>query len=159
MSTMIDLDSIQVKAAMSHVKFTVSPSQKLEVAAKLLRRHGVNAALVVDETGKCVGIVTSSDLVRFQAEFPEADSLIDHGMTFETTRRPVDGRIELVSHPFDEIQRHMTRSLQTIEQTQSLRFAARVMREQRIHHLVVLDDSQRPIGILSSLDILSKLDG
>ena len=40
----------------------------------------------------------------------------------------------------------------------SLTDAAFVMTEQNIHHLVVLDDSDRAIGILSSLDLLTKLN-
>ena len=127
--------------------------------AKLFQQNSIDAAPVVDETGKCLGILTNSDLVRFQSELPEMDSHIDGGMSFETQRRQSDGSLELVQHPFDEVQRHMTRCLQTIDQAGTLRLASKIMREQRIHHLIVLDDSQRPTGILSSLDILTKLDG
>ncbi len=158
-STTDFLDAIQVGDAMSPVEFTVSPIQKLESVAKLFQQNGIDAAPVVDETGKCLGILTNSDLVRFQSELSEMDSHIDGGMSFETQRRQADGSLELVQFPFDEVQRHMTRSLQTIDPGSSLRLASKIMREQRIHHLLVLDDSQRPTGILSSLDILNKLDG
>lgn len=153
------LDEINVKEAMSPIVLTVTPIEKLEAVAKRFQENGTNAAAVVDETGKCLGILTSSDLVRFQSELPEMDSHIDGGMSFETQPRQSDGSLEMVEHPFDEVQRHMTRCLQTIDQTSSLRQASKIMREQRIHHLVVLDESERPAGILSSLDILTKLDG
>ena len=153
------LDVVQVGDAIRPMKLTISPMQKLDEVARLFQENGIDAAPVVDETGKCVGILTNCDLVRFQAELPEVSSHIDGGMTFETERRESDGSVEIVSHPFDEVQRHMTRCLQTIDQSSTLRLASKIMREQSIHHLIVLDDDQRPIGILSSLDILSKLDG
>jgi predicted transcriptional regulator len=153
------LDIVKVGDAMSPVKFTISPIQKLGAVAMLFQQNGIDAAPVVDETGKCMGILTNCDLVRFQAELPEMDSHIDGGMSFEAEHRQSDGCLELVQHPFDEVQRHMTRCLQTIDQASSLRLASRIMREQRIHHLIVLDNAQRPTGILSSLDILTKLDG
>ena len=153
------LDILKVGDAMSPVKFTISPVQKLDSVAKLFQQNGIDAASVVDETGKCVGILTNCDLVRFQAELPEVSSHIGGGMSFEAEHRNSDGSLELVAHPFDEVQRHMTRCLQTIDLFSTLRLATTIMREQRIHHLIVLDDAQRPIGILSSLDILTKLDG
>lgn len=153
------LDVLKVVDAMSPVKFTISPIQKLDSVAKLFQQNGIDGAPVVNETGKCVGILTNCDLVRYQAELPEVNSHIDGGMSFEPERRQSDGSLELVAHPFDEVQRHMTLCLQTIDQTSTLRLALRIMREQKIHHLIVLDDAQRPTGILSSLDILTKLDG
>ena len=159
MSMIVDLDAIQVQDAMRPVLFTVSPIQKIDQVAELFNQHSVVAAPVVDEIGKCIGIITATDLVRYQSQLGEVNSHIDRGMTFETENRNSDGCIELVAHPFDEVQRHMTPSLQTIKGTSSVGLASRIMREQHIHHLIVLDESLRPAGVLSSLDILSKLDG
>jgi predicted transcriptional regulator len=159
MSMIVDLDAIQVHDAMSPIGFTVSPIQGVDHVAKLFQQHSQFAAPVVDELGKCIGIITSSDLVQYQAQLAEVDSHIDRGMTFETEHRATDGCIELVAHPFSEVQRHMSTCLQTIDRFSSLGLASRIMREQHIHHLIVLDESLRPAGILSSLDILSKLDG
>ena len=153
------LDIIQIGDAMLPVKFTISPTQKLNSVAKLFQENGIDAAPVVGPTGKCVGILTNCDLVRFQSELPEVNSRINLGMSFEVKRQHPNGSVEIVSRPFDEVQRHMTRCLQTIDEESNLRLALKIMREQKIHHLIVLDDAQRPIGILSSLDILTKLDG
>ena len=158
MSASVNLDTIQVQDAMSPIEFTVKPIQGVDHVAKLFQQHCQFAAPVVDELGKCIGIITSTDLVRYQSQLANVDLHIDRGMNFETEHRGSDGHIELVAHPFAEIQRHMSTCLQTIDRTASLSLASRIMREQRIHHLIVLDASLRPEGILSSLDILSKLD-
>ena len=83
MKTIADLlDVVQIWDAMLPVKFTISPTQKLNSVAKLFQENGIDAAPVVGPTGKCVGILTSCDLVRFQAELPEVTSHIDLGMSF-----------------------------------------------------------------------------
>ena len=152
------IDSIKIRDAMSLVEFTVSPCDKIDEVAKLFQQHHVNSAPVVDEFDRCIGIITSEDLVRFQSELTEVNSGINQGLSFEVTQQQTDGSLKIVSHPFDEVQRQMTATLQTIDQSQSLRLAAKMMCEQHVHHLIVLDDAQRPYGILSSLDILAKLD-
>lgn len=158
MSANIDWDTIQVQDAMSPIEFTVKPIQGVDHVARLFQQHCQFAAPVVDELGKCIGIITSTDLVRYQSQLTDVESHIDGGMNFETEHRGSDGHIELVAHPFAEVQRHMSSCVQTIDRSSSLGLASRIMREQRIHHLIVLDASLRPEGILSSLDILSKLD-
>ena len=144
---------------MRSVTVTVSPTEKLDAVAELFQQHSVSSVPVVDEVGKCIGIITASDLVRFQAELAKADTQISHGVTFEPSPRESDGCLEFKPHPLDEIQRHMTTTLQTVDSDISLAAATRIMCEQHIHHLIVLNSSMQPAGILSSLDILAKLNG
>lgn len=158
MNTLADLDTVQVADAMSVATVTVSPNDRLEKVARLFSEHGINSAPVVDEFGRCLGIITSSDLVRYQSELPEANARISGGLSYEISRPNSDGSLELIPHPFDEVQRHMTTELQTIEPNRSIRLASKIMCQQHVHHLIVLDDMQHPVGILSSLDILAKLD-
>jgi predicted transcriptional regulator len=146
-----------VADAMSEVRYTVSALQKINQVAGSFSQQHINSAPVVDDTGRCIGIITSSDLVRYQALVEGMDSRIDHGMNFEVTRSQEDGTIELVPHPFDEVQRHMSTAVQTISADCQLVEAAKIMTQQHIHHLVVLDKSGRAVGILSSLDLLAKL--
>jgi CBS domain-containing protein len=159
MNTMPELDSTTVRDAMNVVEVTVSPTQKLEEVATLFRQHHLHSAPVVDERDKCIGIITSHDLVRFQSELSKMDSRLDQGMSYDVSERSSGGGIELVPHPFDEVQRHMSTGVQTVEGVTPLLHAARIMCQQQIHHLIVLDDSERPVGVLSSLDILARLQG
>ena len=146
-----------VRDVMSEATHVVSAIGKISEVAKLFCENRINSAPVVDEAGHCIGLITSSDLVRFQSQVDSEYSRIDHGMSFDVTQSENDGPIELVPHPFDEVQRHMSSGLQTISPDRSLSDAARIMTEQHIHHLIVLDESERPIGIVSSLDLLTKL--
>ena len=159
MTSTVDINSISVGAAMSHAEFCVAQTDKLDDVARIFQEKGCNSAPVIDGCGKCIGIITSSDLVRYQSQLADVNSKIDHGMSFEVTQREGDGSLELTQHPFDEVQRHMTTCLQTVEKNEPLTMASRIMCDQHIHHLIVLDESDRPAGILSSLDILAKLNG
>jgi CBS domain-containing protein len=154
-----DLTKLTVGDAMSEIKVTVTPTQKLDEVARLFQAHRFHSVPVVDSTEKCIGIITSHDLVRYQSELSGVDSKLHHGMTFEMEKSTVDGEAHLVSHPFDEVQRHMTSEIQSVATSLSLAAAAKIMCHQKIHHLIVLDESQRPIGMLSSLDILDRFQG
>lgn len=67
-----------VKDAMTKNVFTVLPDDHIEDAAVLMREQHISALLVVDASGKLVGIVTESDLF---------DALIDMmGARFKGTR-------------------------------------------------------------------------
>jgi CBS domain-containing protein len=158
MNALTDFASFKISDAMSAVRLTVSPTDKLDAVAKLFQAHEINSAPVVDAMDRCVGMITSHDLVRFQSELPSTNARVDQGLSYEITQRDSDGAIQVVSHPFDEVQRQMSPAVQSIDEDQSLLVAARMMCEQHLHHLVVLDHSERPVGILSSLDILSKLN-
>jgi CBS domain-containing protein len=153
-----DLEQATVADAMSPVAKTVTPTQTMDTVARMFSDCKIGSVPVVDEIGRLIGIITNNDLARFQSQLNEANSHIDHGMSFELARRESDGSLEMVPHPFDEVQRHMTAAVQTIDPLSTLRLATRIMCQQHIHHLVVINREGQPIGILSSLDILAKLD-
>ncbi len=152
-----DLDTLQIQEAMSPVTVTVTQTQKIGDVARLFQENKINSAPVIDESGRCVGIITSGDLVRFQSQLADAGARIDHGLSFELSQREPGGSLEIVQHPFDEAGRHMTSEVQTVDKATSLVQASKIMCSQGVHHLIVLDDAEHPIGILSSLDILKKL--
>lgn len=152
-----DLETIQIHETMSPVTVTVTRTQNLGDVAKLFQEHKINSAPVVDEMGRCVGIITSADLVRFQSQLADVGARIDHGLSFELSQKELGGSIEIVQHPFDEADRHMTSEVQTVDRSTSLVQASKIMCLQGVHHLIVLDDAEHPIGILSSLDILKKI--
>jgi CBS domain-containing protein len=49
----------------------------------------------------------------------------------------------------------MTSPAITVSALTDLRDAARLMRDRRIHRLVVVDDADRPVGVLSASDFVA----
>ncbi|MDH3754562.1 MAG: CBS domain-containing protein, partial [Acidimicrobiia bacterium] len=61
--------------------------------------------------------------------------------------------------PFESIANAMTDRIEMIGPHASLQEAAIAMRENFIHHLVVVDEAMNVVGVVSSLDLLDELAG
>lgn len=147
-----------VEDVMTKVLVTVEPTDRMKEVAKILDEHDINAAPVVDEFGKCIGIVTSHDLVEFESTRREIDNELRHGEYYNLAK------YEGVAKPgwptnFDRVDFNMTRLLTTAEPWHPLSRIATAMCEKHIHHVLILDDDQQPIGMISALDILSHMTG
>lgn len=139
--------------------FTVNPTDKIESVAKLFGEHDVNAAPVVDGLEKCIGIITSYDLVEYEAVRRDMESEFQHGFAFDLARYGDGESYGISGQAFDEVAYHMSTSLESIELSAPLSRAARIMCQKHIHHLVVLSEHDRLVGILSTLDILGNILG
>jgi CBS domain-containing protein len=106
---------------------TVKPSQTIREAIGLLVKHRIGALVVVDDTGKVVGLVSERDFVREAARnealFREPVSAI---MTTDV----------IVASPGDDIQ--------SVEKTMTVK---------RFRHLPILDEGEL-IGIVSIGDVV-----
>ena len=133
---------------------SVNPNLKMEHLAQLFEKRDINAAPVVDKEGKCIGMITSGDLVRYESLRRSIHHQASHGVTFDLAHYSDNPIEKLLGNRFDDVEYHMTQAVQAIESHVPLSRAARIMCKEHIHHLVLLDNEQRPCGIISSLDIL-----
>ncbi len=62
------LDAIPVEKAMSRNVVTIEPTKSIRTAAQLMLRYNIGGLPVVNPTGKLVGIITRTDIVRAYAE-------------------------------------------------------------------------------------------
>ena len=120
-----------VNEVMTHDPRTVEAGDTLVEAARVMKEADVGSVIVVEE-GSATGIVTDRDLV---------------------VRALADGR-DPASETVGAI---ATRSLTTLTADQSVDDAVRLMREQDIRRLPVVQDG-RPIGILSLGDLAVERD-
>ena len=153
------IGTIPVRDAMQTTLITVSPTKKIDLVAKLFDKEDINAAPVVDGLGKCVGVITSHDLVQYESIRIEVEQSSKHGLAFDFGYYDDGSAIGLVGRPFDEVAYHMSTKIETIGTNEPLSRGGRLMCQKHIHHLKALDDGDRPIGILSSLDIIGQALG
>jgi CBS domain-containing protein len=107
----------------------------LEVAERLMREHRVSGLPVVASDGDLVGVISQTDVIE-DGGIPLAILL---------RRKPSGLRVgELMTSP-----------AVTVDEAAPLAEAARRMRADRIHRLVVIDDDGRPIGMLSASDFVA----
>lgn len=119
---------------MSLPAVVVAVDDTVEHAETLLVEHRVTGLPVVDGTGSLVGVVSQTDIL---GESPRISALVRG----HADRLRVG---ELMSSP------PITVSIAT-----TLGEAARVMRDARIHRVVVVDGTARPVGVLSASDYVS----
>jgi len=149
-STIERLLSLRVQDVMTRDVVMVAANSTMSQAAGLLSYRHVTGAPVVDELGQCIGVLSGTDYVHSKAEKIDGDArrhdLVVHGPTGQY-------QIEEVQH--DLVRRHMSPAVQTIDSDCSLIEAARTMCNGHVHRLIVIDDSSAPIGVLTSLDLVS----
>ena len=153
------IGTTRISEVMTSLVLTANATDQMENLARVFEEQDINAAPVVDESGKCVGIITSHDLVEFEAARQLMQNEISHGYYYNLAHYG-DGASEAIPGlNFNEVGFHMTKTLETVGHDEPLSSAARKMCQKHIHHLIVLDQDQKPAGILSTLDILGHLLG
>ena len=135
----------------------VYATDPVESVLKVLRAHDLQGVPVVNEGGRCVGIITEADLVLSEED---ADLHLPHyfelfgGIVF----------LERWSHFEDRARRAfaataeemMTEDPVTIEPTATVREAARVIARRKHNRLPVIDHG-RLVGVVTRLDVLGAL--
>lgn len=139
---------------MSRPPITVGPETSLAEAAELMLDSGVGSLLVVDPSGRLVGIVTDSDFAARPA-----------GIPFTALRLPQvlgewlgeDG----VERIYQEARRRtvaeiMTGNVYAVSSTDCVENALRLMMDQNIKHVPVIDDG-KPLGMVARHDLLKMM--
>jgi len=127
--------TLKVADVMTRMVAQLSPQQAMADAADLLVQREATGAPVVDDDGRCVGVLSATDFMRMncQSNCREARG----GLAIETER----------------VTDHMTETVHSTHEDSSLLDAARMMCDLHVHRLLVLDETGRLLGVVSSLDI------
>ena len=116
----------------------------------------ISGAPVVDAAGKCVGVLSSTDFVAWTDQ-GERDA-----------RQPTSPEdcfhspwqiAEPETPPGEDVSRLMSPDPVTVAPHTPVAELARTMVAAHIHRVIVVDDQSRPIGVVSSTDILSAVAG
>ncbi len=135
---------------MQPIRLAVAPSTPLTEIRELLVRHQVSGAPVVNEKGELAGVISQSDLVRVVVGDllePESDCLIE---LFNEERSQVD---PLAGKTAGEI---MSVFVIKVSPSDPVSAVARTMVASHIHRVIVTDGN-KPVGIISSIDLIALL--
>ena len=126
---------LRVADLMTIDPIAVSVDASIEDAEELLRHHRITGLPVVDPDGTLVGVISQTDLLYLA--LPRVQALIRH--------RDRGIRVgEVMSAP-----------PVTIDTAATLRDAARLMNDERLHRLVAVDAHGRPIGVIAAMDFVA----
>ncbi|MEB3787846.1 MAG: CBS domain-containing protein [Desulfurococcales archaeon] len=120
---------MRAKDIMVKDPYTLAPSHTVADATKIIMQRNIGSILVL-EGGRLVGIFTERDLAKH----------VGAGKSLET--------------PLSEV---MTRNPITVKPDTPLVVVVGKMVEHNIRHIPVVDDEGRPVGIISSRDILKHI--
>ncbi len=136
---------------------TVSPETSVEDVVRLLRTHEVPGVPVVNEGGRCVGIVTEADLVLADEEgdlhIPHYVELFGGVVFLEPLRRFEERLRKAVASNVEEM---MTADPVTIAPEATLREAARLIADEGHNRLPVVEHG-RFVGLVTRVDVLQAL--
>lgn len=183
---------------MSRDVVTIPHTMSLRAAARVLRRNQISGAPVVDELGRCVGVLSATDVLHWvEKGCPETVNEPPPACTYQIKGRLLTGEPAVIctlaegtcplqvmhpttggrhvatclqprgilndwqqtheNEPADSVARYVTTDLVTAEPLTPVVELARRMFEAHIHRIPVLDEQGRPVGVVTSTDILAAL--
>jgi CBS domain-containing protein len=138
---------------------TVSPDDDVEAVLRLLRSHELPGVPVVNEGGRCVGIVTESDLVLAGEE---GDLHLPHyfemfgGVVFLEPLKHFEDRLRKAFA--SQVKDMMSADPVTVAPDASVEKAARLIVERGHNRLPVVEHG-RLVGLVTRVDVLEALSG
>jgi len=137
---------------------TVSPDNSLREALDLMTENHVTGLPVMDDHSRCVGLITSSDILNYEQEHSgesadgaTADFFDPESQQWETVPLSAFGLEEFGDVQVCDV---MTRDLIWVDRDTPLETVARRMIDERIHRVLVMDYASRLYGILSAYDFV-----
>jgi CBS domain-containing protein len=133
---------------MSRDLVLIPQEMSLQAAAHLLAQARISGAPVVDGQGRCVGVLSATDFVHVaERPGPLARTEADYWCDWQV--------LDLESLPRTSVGEHMTTDVVTVSPSTPIRDLAQRMLDAHIHRLIVTDALRRPIGVVTSTDIVA----
>jgi CBS domain-containing protein len=170
----------------------------LRDAARMLHQAQVSGAPVIDEEGRCVGVLSAADFLRWAEQEGRSTekvpvpacpyqvkgrlltgdeavicTLAEGSCPLQVMRPTTEGRHTALCTllplnlrdqqrmiedlPKDAVRRYMTADIVTAGPRTRLPLLARMMIDAHIHRIIVVDKKRRPLGIVSSTDMLATM--
>lgn len=137
---MLEVKDLTVREVMSRLPEVLAPDQTVAQAYELLTEQGITGAPVIDDDGRLRGVFSLRDVLAGLAAVLTADEPADLVARLRR-ERVVD---------------HLGRGALTCELSTPLVEACKLMVKERVHRVVVVDED-RPVGVLSAIDVVRGL--
>ncbi len=193
--------SLTARDLMTREVVYLRQEMSVKEAALILVKHGISGAPVVDRDGRCIGVFSTTDLLRcYSKQKHERTTPLERAVTcpFVRTLQEKNGRetslctlplgvcaiqrarqdaagsnrvicsqphdvpvewgvVEVEKLPEDPVQCYMTPDPVTISGDACIQTVARMMVDAHIHRVMVVEDGSRPVGLISSSDLLAAI--
>jgi CBS-domain-containing membrane protein len=158
MTTTKDLFDLTAEDLMSRKVITVSQEMSLPAATGILAQAQIGGAPVVDSEGRCIGVFSTANLARRTRLEKRA------AQTAPAVPGCVCSDWQVVEHDWDTLPAESVTWYMTMDPLLAPRETrigelAKMMADAHIHRLIVAGTDRRPIGIVSSTDVLAAVAG
>ena len=145
-----------VAEVMTPEPITVKPQTSLREAIKILAEKRISGLLVVDEEEKLLGILSETDLMWQESGIdpPPYIMFLDSVIYLKNPARYEQDIHKALGQTAGEV---MSNKPITIEVNQPLREAAKLMHNEQIRRLPVVNDAGNLVGIITQGDIIRSM--
>ncbi len=140
---------------------SVSPHDPLHTVQRLFFESGIQAAPVMDDQARLLGIITSTDILRAAAEHwdapPPDEPMNFHGEALGSCSRqsaPEEFRERLRDNVVADF---MTEHVLCVLPETTVADVARMLRSHRVHHVLVTE-GEKLCGIASAFDLIALIE-
>jgi len=142
-----------VADVMTRDPLTVTPETPLTEVIRMISERKISGLPVVDDTGKLVGVISETDLMWRETgvKQPPYIMLLDSVIYLENPGQYERDLHKALGQTVKEV---MSQKPITVTPEKSLREAAQLMHDHKIHRLPVLDADGQVVGILTRGDVI-----
>ena len=143
----------RVKEIVTRDTVNLNSDDTIHEALALMGENRVSALPVVDRHNRCVGILSTADLVDMTRDTEEDLRELNY-VDLLSKRFLVDKLANSLGT--EKVQTFMSETVMTVQMETTVVEAAQIMLRNHVHHLPVVDNDDHLLGIVSTMDVLSE---
>ena len=165
--TVPDLAPLRLHAVLAEDVMTANPvsiREELTVheAVVFLTERRISAAPVINEAGRPVGVVSEADILRHDREHADhlywlPQKLVDRELTLGTGEHLDDRSFEVEVPDITRVKDIMNPVIYAVRRDTPITEVVGQLCKRRIHRLFVVDEDGSLVGVITTLDLLSRL--
>jgi CBS domain-containing protein len=162
-----DLAPLRLHAVLAEDVMTANPvsiREELTVheAVVFLTERRISAAPVINEAGRPVGVVSEADILRHDREHADhlywlPQKLVDRELTLGTGEHLDDRSFEVEVPDVTRVKDIMNPVIYAVRRDTPITEVVAQLCKRRIHRLFVVDEDGSLVGVITTLDLLSRL--
>ncbi|MHC4948625.1 MAG: CBS domain-containing protein [Planctomycetota bacterium] len=147
---------ITVRELMTKDPVCVERTDDVREVARIFDSNEISGAPVLDDLGRVIGVVSKTDLLHRALEGPLASR---PGSFFELMAEGMERGTSMDPEDLGSVEDFMSTDVLMAKPDEPAAKVARRMAAEHVHRLIVVDQNQCPIGIVTALDVLAAFPG
>jgi len=143
-------EGLTAKDIMVRDVVTVSPETRLSEVRHIMISRGLSGFPVVDARNRVIGVVSESDIIF--SEIYQEPHLVD------MLANIIHPSTQAKKTPGDKVSEIMTCPAITTQEDATLRELSELLLDKKIKRVIVVDQENQPVGLVSRIDLVKAFD-